>query len=310
MTSSELQQKNTAITLAWLIANLSQEHYQVVDRTQLATELDVSESTISRVLLVLTIHGQLLVSRGQGQAKASYQATPALIDLTPERVRELIVEYNTASSNRSKQKKASEYSLPLISMGPPPIEDTTITVNVTTIEKEENLTPAQQLLRQAQALVEAEKEALQQPTEYEFRLQAVERKLGVVLDLFRAASEVLFGTPESERVLDGKVTFEVASIESLPNALVAEGDTPTDPETTRAKLVQIVRAYGVQRNIKHRNVWTWLYQKLHEFYGFNAALHRQSEKELYLDVVERCNQIENLYAIAKRYLEPQTSTTA
>lgn len=132
---------------------------------------------------------------------------------------------------------------------------------------------------------------------FEDRLQSVEQKLDALLSFYNTTNKYLFKVQDCQ---NGKTVFETASIETQPMDSV--GCESFDSKATRAKLVQIVRTYAVQKNVEYRIIWRCLYQKLKVWYGFNAALNRQSEKESYLDAVDRCGHIANLYAIASTYL--------
>ncbi|MBD2704440.1 antA/AntB antirepressor family protein [Spirosoma sp. BT702] len=170
-------------------------------------------------------------------------------------------------------------------------------------ENDEQLTPAQRLLKQAIAAVEAEKN--HKPSNVETRLVELEGKLDAVLTFFQLASQTLFSkTGTAITTVSAKVAFEIANTKPDDAALlVSDSDRPVNPESTRGKVVEIVKAYGQSKNIEYRRVWTWLYGQMLAIYDFNAALHRTNTKEPYIEAVEREGQIDNLHAIASKYLQ-------
>jgi hypothetical protein len=73
---------------------------------------------------------------------------------------------------------------------------------------------------------------------------------------------------------------------------------------TRLKINQIVRAYSEKTKIDYREIWNKMYSKLLYVYRFNANAYKKLHpKETLLDIVERENQLDNLYALVSKELK-------
>jgi hypothetical protein len=73
---------------------------------------------------------------------------------------------------------------------------------------------------------------------------------------------------------------------------------------TRLKINQIVRAYSEKTKIDYREIWNKMYSKLLYVYRFNVNAYKKLHpKETLLDIVERENQLDNLYALVSKELK-------
>jgi prophage antirepressor-like protein len=99
--------------------------------------------------------------------------------------------------------------------------------------------------------------------------------------------------------LQGISATAITSIFALPLS------TEAVPEVgTRLKISQIVRAYvDKDPNMDYRGVWNAMYSKMLYTYHFNVNAYKKIHpKESKLDIVERENQLDNLYALVSKEL--------
>ena len=142
------------------------------------------------------------------------------------------------------------------------------------------LTPAQQLLQQAQKLVEQEQANQSSNPQYGERLAVVEGKLDLLAKLFQSAAAVLTGTTIAEEV----------------------ANQPRRPETTRTKLTRMVDSYVMATGKTYKQVWRSLYGALHLTSHFDALAVADTDKDSYLDVVEKHGYMDTMYNLASQRL--------
>jgi len=71
----------------------------------------------------------------------------------------------------------------------------------------------------------------------------------------------------------------------------------------RLKINQIVRAYGEKTSISYSDIWRSMYSKMLYSYRFNVNGYKKLyAKESKMDIVERENQLDNLFALVSREL--------
>jgi hypothetical protein len=83
-----------------------------------------------------------------------------------------------------------------------------------------------------------------------------------------------------------------------------ERSTEIVPEIgTRLKINQIVRAYAEKTEIDYRDIWNKMYSNMLYVYRFNVNAYKKLHpKETKLDIIERENQLDNLYALVSKEL--------
>jgi hypothetical protein len=83
-----------------------------------------------------------------------------------------------------------------------------------------------------------------------------------------------------------------------------ERSTEEVPEVgLRLRISQIVRAYQLKTGIPHQEIWNSMYNKMLYAYHFNVNAHKKThDKELKIEIIERLNQIDNLYALVSKEL--------
>jgi hypothetical protein len=83
-----------------------------------------------------------------------------------------------------------------------------------------------------------------------------------------------------------------------------ERSTKEVPEIgLRLKINQIVRAYVEKTNISYSNIWSSMYSKMLYAYRFNVNGYKKRHKnESNMDIIERENQLDNLFALVSREL--------
>lgn len=83
-----------------------------------------------------------------------------------------------------------------------------------------------------------------------------------------------------------------------------ERSTKEVPEIgIRLKINQIVRAYGEKTSITYSDIWRSMYSKMLYSYRFNVNGYKKNHaKESKMDIVERENQLDNLFALVSREL--------
>lgn len=71
----------------------------------------------------------------------------------------------------------------------------------------------------------------------------------------------------------------------------------------RLKINQIVRSYSERTKISYADIWRSMYSKMLYSYRFNVNGYKKlHEKESKMDIVERENQLDNLFALVSREL--------
>lgn len=125
------------------------------------------------------------------------------------------------------------------------------------------LSPAEQLLANAQLLVDLERKQ----NEMDDRLKAIEE----------TRNEATRALLEAER-----------STDEVPE------------ETTRVKIRRIINQYCNAKNADHRSVWHVIYDRLYYRYGVNLRAIVKKKGEATLDVAERLGHLDKIYAICSR----------
>lgn len=125
------------------------------------------------------------------------------------------------------------------------------------------LSPAEQLLANAQLLVDLERKQ----NEMDDRLKAIEE----------TRNEATKALLEAER-----------STDEVPE------------ETTRVKIRRIINQYCNAKNADHRSVWHVIYDRLYYRYGVNLRAIVKKKGEATLDVAERLGHLDKIYAICSR----------
>jgi len=71
----------------------------------------------------------------------------------------------------------------------------------------------------------------------------------------------------------------------------------------RLKINKIVRAYGDKTSIAYSDIWNKMYDKMLYAYRFNVNAYKKlNAKESKMDIFERENQLDNLFALVSREL--------
>jgi phage anti-repressor protein len=83
-----------------------------------------------------------------------------------------------------------------------------------------------------------------------------------------------------------------------------ERSTDDVPEISlRLKINQIVRKFAEKTVTPHQEIWNSMYNKMLYAYHFNVNAYRKlHDKENKMDIVERCGQLNNLYALVSKEL--------
>jgi phage anti-repressor protein len=169
-------------------------------------------------------------------------------------------------------------------------------VPVETPQPAEPLTPAQELLRKAQQLVDEENRIREQQAEaaekakqappveslgqIEARLHSAEQKVNTLLTFFTQTYQAL---QELNPVENGAATED------------------TTAPTTRGLLARLVNSYASATRGTEHETWKYLYGQFDLRNGFNVYAHAPGKGERnYLSVIERYGQVENLYVLARK----------
>jgi hypothetical protein len=100
------------------------------------------------------------------------------------------------------------------------------------------------------------------------------------------------------------IQLEDSKQEALVQLNYIERSTEEVPEIgTRLKINQIVRAYSEKTGIDYKDIWSSIYNKMLYVYHFNVNAYKKLHaKESKLDIVERINQLDNLFALVSKEL--------
>ena len=194
-----------------------------------------------------------------------------------------LLQYLTNYEQKGPQEpltEPDEVALPTLSFDAPSATVEALPATPPANEPATTLTPAQQLLQQAQKLVEQEQANQSGNPQHGERLAAVEGKLDLLAKLFQSAAAVLTGTA---------ITEEIAS-------------PVRRPETTRTKLTRMVDSYVMATGKTYKQVWRSLYGALHLTSHFDALAVADSDKESYLDGVEKHGYMDTMYNLASQRL--------
>lgn len=127
------------------------------------------------------------------------------------------------------------------------------------------LSPAEQLLANAQMLVDIERKQ----NEMDSRLRNIE---------------------ESRNKATEALLLAERSTEALPE------------ETTRAKIRRIINQYCNAKNADQRSVWHVIYDRLYYRYGISLRAIKKQRKESTLDVAERLGHLDKIFVICSNEL--------
>ena len=123
------------------------------------------------------------------------------------------------------------------------------------------MSPAEQLLSQAQVLVDHERQ-----------IQVLQTKVDAIETRAQEAADALA---------------------ALPEPLVHPADL-----TTRAKVNRLVREHCFKTGMDHREAWGWLYREFRDRYHFDLVERAKHRGLKPLEVAELEGQLENVYAVA------------
>ncbi len=98
------------------------------------------------------------------------------------------------------------------------------------------------------------------------RIADLEQQLKQMMDSQQQAARSLLGIPRSSEILP--------------------------EETTRIKVQRLVNAYCRAKSVGQQEVWRKVYDRLYYLYKINIRAHKRSERESWLDVVDRMWSIE------------------
>lgn len=77
---------------------------------------------------------------------------------------------------------------------------------------------------------------------------------------------------------------------------------PLPVETTRMKIQRLVNNYCRAKGVGQQEVWRRVYDRLYYLYRVSIRSYKRSDRESWLDVAERNNHLEKIYAIASAEL--------
>ncbi|QMW02287.1 antA/AntB antirepressor family protein [Spirosoma foliorum] len=171
--------------------------------------------------------------------------------------------------------------------------------NSVIIEAPDTLSPAQQLLKQAQALVEAEEKRKNEPSqptkevgELAIRMLAMEGKLNRIGLIEAKVVSMLSIFQQASQVLQDLVPADAEQI-------IEEPATPT----TRSTLIRLVNSFAAADRKTEHETWKYLYGQYDLRNGFNVYAHAPTKGERnYLSVIEKHGHIDSLYVLARRLL--------
>lgn len=138
-------------------------------------------------------------------------------------------------------------------------------------EQQKPLSQLEILVQSAQALLEQSR-----------RIENVEKRIEAM---------------EQEREENGKLLLAVAlSSEKVPEM------------TLRGKVRQLVNRYASATNTKQQDVWHKIYEQLYILYSVSIREYKKGKKENLLDVAERNNLLDKMYAIISNLVREANAT--
>lgn len=98
--------------------------------------------------------------------------------------------------------------------------------------------------------------------------------------------------------------LEESKQEALLQLNYIERSTQEVPEiSVKDKIRELVNSYAKSNNIPYSTVWKSMYEKLYYIFHFSVNAHKKlHDKESLLDICERKNQLDNLFAICSKEL--------
>lgn len=119
------------------------------------------------------------------------------------------------------------------------------------------------------------------------------------------SAQALVELEERQDRIESKVDFLLEAREqSLEKLNYIERSIQEVPEISlKDKIRELVNSYAKSNNIPYPTVWKSIYEKLYYIFHFSVNAHKKlHDKESLLDVCERKNQLENLFAICSKEL--------
>lgn len=171
------------------------------------------------------------------------------------------------------------------------------------------ITPLQQALQQLQEAADKEAQAYDQRAEIARltdQVQSLVRCSNTIANLFRQVATALLG-----ELPVGELPIE-ANTDDDEGAFIVGSTSVVDLSNngTRSKLIHLVNQYSEAKQVEQKKIWNFLYSQLSMVHHFSAKRHRSTNKEPYLDVVERSGHLDKLYNIANAKLLAPVATPA
>lgn len=136
----------------------------------------------------------------------------------------------------------------------------------------QSLTPAEMLLQSAQMLVDHERKMAQ----IESRLDAME-------------------------------SLQKDTVKALSNIPLSKDEVPEI--TLRNRVRQLVNKYAVAHNVRQNIVWNKVYEQLFYVYGVSIRRYKREKGETLIDVAEKHNHIEKMFAIISGMINSERQST-
>lgn len=141
-------------------------------------------------------------------------------------------------------------------------------------------------------------------------IEKLEQKLGkpkpkTQIELIIESALVLQNHESRLSNLETKINnLEESKQEALLQLNYIERSTQEVPEiSVKDKIRELVNSYAKSNNIPYSTVWKSMYEKLYYIFHFSVNAHKKlHDKESLLDICERKNQLDNLFAICSKEL--------
>jgi hypothetical protein len=133
----------------------------------------------------------------------------------------------------------------------------------------------------------------------------VELKPKTQIEILLESVQMLASIEQKQNDMDLRITaIEQTNQLALAELNHIERSTEEVPEIgIRLKINQIVRAYSEKTGIAYQDIWRSMYSKMLYAYRFNPNAYKKlHDKETKLDIIERENQLDNLFAIVSKEL--------
>jgi anti-repressor protein len=125
------------------------------------------------------------------------------------------------------------------------------------------------------------------------------------IEILLASVQMLANIEQKQNDMDLRITaIEKSKQIALAELNHIERSTEEVPEIgLRLKINQIVRSYSEKTKIPYANIWRLMYSKMLYSYRFNVNGYKKLHaKESKMDIVERENQLDNLFALVSKEL--------